>query len=136
MFQEFADLQHVPAWLKVFLYLGLWGLKVFAVIVGVIIALAMSGDINSDGTVKISRGLIVRFTSGVMSSLYMGQSAIELIDAKMSISHQGTVMLLVAVFSWVLLGAVYQGFAMLRGKSLSEIGSELAAVIKAIMGIK
>lgn len=134
--QELADLQHVPAWVKFFLYLGIWGFKIFGVIIGVIIALAMSGDIKPDGTVKISRGLIIRFSSGVMSSLYMGQSVIELINPKMSVSHQGTVMLLVAVFSWLLLGIFYQAFAMLRGKTASEVALELAAVIKAIMGIK
>lgn len=134
--QELADLQHVPAWVKFFLYLGIWGFKILGVIIGVIIALAMSGDIKPDGTIKISRGLIIRFSSGVMSSLYMGQSVIELIDPKMSVSHQGTVMLLVAVFSWLLLGIFYQAFAMLRGKTASEVALELAAVIKAIMGIK
>ena len=135
--QEFADLQHVPWWLKIFIYFGIWGFKFFAVIVGVIIALSMSGDIKPDGTVKISRGLIVRFTSGAISSLYMGQSVIELIDPKMSLSHQGTVMLLVAVFSWLALGIVYQCIAMMRGKTLSEVTSEVTAVIKAIiMGIK
>lgn len=114
-----------------------WFLKVFVVIIGVLFALILSGDIDSNGNFKVTPSLIIRCAFGVTFSLFGGQAFIEyqgLLDK--SVMCHGFIMLMFAVFGLLIVGIVYQAVAMWRGKTLAEIIGEVKAAFGAIFGGK
>ena len=112
-----------------------WFLKIFAAIIGAIFALVLSGDIDKEGKVKISTGLIIKFVFSISISLFGGQTFIDYyaLEAKSIMTH-GFIMLMFAVFGMLIVGIVYQAVALYRGKSLSEIISEVKTAFAAIFG--
>nr|WP_010591348.1 hypothetical protein [Acinetobacter bereziniae] len=97
-------------------------LKIIAAIVGAIFALTLSGDINTQGQIKITIGVIMKFTFSVAISLYGGSAFIEYYELS-HYSHmaQGFVMLLFAIFGLLCIGIAYQSLQLLKGKSFNEI---------------
>lgn len=114
-----------------------WFAKIIAAIVGAIFALVLSGDIDKDGRVQISTGLIIKLAFSVSFSLMGGQAFIDYfeLEAKSVMTH-GFIMLMCAVFGMLIVGIVYQSMALLRGKSLSEIITEVKTAFAAIFGGK
>ena len=107
--------------------------KVVAAIVGALLALVLSGDIDKDGYIKIRRGVVLRFGLGVGTSLFGGSYIIETYGmTHLSAMAQGSVFLLTAVFGLLAIGILYQSVEMLRGKTLSEIAIEVSSAFKAI----
>ena len=107
--------------------------KVFAAVVGTVFALALSGDIDTKGRLQITWGVVLKFTFAVTLSLYGGTATIELFHLQQfSPATHGFIMLCFAVFGMVIIGVVYQSLALLRGKSLVDIGAEVGGAIKAI----
>lgn len=107
--------------------------KLIAAIVGAILALILSGDIDKDGYIKIRRGVVLRFTLGVCTSLFGGSYIIEVYEMEhLTAMSQGSVFLLTAVFGLLSIGVLYQSIEMMRGKTLSEIAVEVSSAFRAI----
>ena len=112
-----------------------WIIKVVPAIVGAILALVLSGDIDKNGKIQVSLGVIGKFLFSVSVSLYGGSAFIEYYElSKYSHMAQGFVMLMFAVFGLLAIGILYQSIALMRGKPLSEVISEVKAAFISILG--
>lgn len=110
-----------------------WFIKIIAAVIGAIFALTLSGDIDTEGRLKINPNVIMKFTFSVAISLYGGSAFIEFYDLH-TYSHmaQGFVMFLFAVFGMMCIGITYQSVQLMKGKPLSEIAGEIKETFKAI----
>ena len=110
-----------------------WLFKIMAAVIGAIFALTLSGDIDTQGRIKITMGVIMKFTFSVAISLYGGSVFIEYYDLK-HYTHmaQGFVMLIFAIFGRLCIGIAYQSVQLLKGKSFNEIISEVKEAFGAI----
>ena len=114
-----------------------WVIKIFPAIVGAILALVLSGDIDKEGKIQVSLGVISKFLFSVSVSLYGGSAFIEYYElSKYSHMAQGFVMLMFAVFGLLAIGIVYQSIALMQGKSLAEVIAEVKAAFVAIVSGK
>ena len=112
-----------------------WIIKVVPAVVGAILALVLSGDIDKEGKIKVSFGVISKFLASVTVSLYGGSAFIEHFNLlTKSIMYQGFVMLIFAVFGLLAIGIAYQSIALLKGKTIAEVISEIKAAFIAIWG--
>lgn len=110
-----------------------WFLKIIAAVIGAIFALTLSGDIDTQGRIKITIGVIMKFVFSVAISLYGGSAFIEYFElGHYSHMAQGFIMLLFAIFGMLCIGIVYQAIRMMDGKKLSEIVGEIRESFKAI----
>ena len=111
-----------------------WVIKAVPAVVGAILALVLSGDIDKNGKIQVSMGVICKFLFSVSVSLYGGSAFIEYFDlSKYSHMAQGFVMLIFAVFGLLAIGVVYQSIALMQGKPLSEVISEVKAAFISII---
>ena len=112
---------------------GIPWLFIIAAVVGAIFALTLSGDIDTEGRIKITMGVIMKFTFSVAISLYGGSAFIEYYGWHVY-SHmtQGFVMLIFAVFGMLCIGIVYQAVQLMKGKSISEIAFEVKETFRSI----
>ncbi len=114
-----------------------WIIKVVPAIVGAILALVLSGDIDKEGKIQVSLGVIAKFLFSVSVSLYGGAAFIEYHDLNnYSQMAQGFVMLMFAVFGLLAIGIVYQSIALLKGKSISAVIAEIKSAFVAIVSGK
>lgn len=114
-----------------------WVIKVIPAIVGAILALVLSGDIDKDGKIQISMGVICKFAASLTVSLYGGAAFIEHFDlVAKSLMFQGFIMFLFAVFGLLAIGIFYQAFALMKGKPLHEVIADIKSAFLAIWGIK
>lgn len=114
-----------------------WIIKVVPAVVGAILALVLSGDIDKNGKIQVSLGVIGKFLFSVSVSLYGGSAFIEYYDlSKYSHMAQGFVMLMFAVFGLLAIGILYQSIALLKGKSISAVIAEIKSAFVAIIGGK
>ncbi len=111
-----------------------WIIKIVPAVVGAILALVLSGDIDKDGKIEVSLNVIVKFMASVTVSLYGGSAFIEYSSWQLSIMSQGAIMLFFAVFGLLGIGIVYQSMALLQGKPMSEVLHEVKAAFLAIWG--
>ena len=110
-----------------------WLFKIIAAVVGAIFALTLSGDIDTEGRIKITMGVIVKFVFSVAISLYGGAAFIEYYSlGHYSHMAQGFVMLIFAVFGMLCIGIVYQAVQLMKGKSISEIAFEVKETFRSI----
>ena len=112
-----------------------WVIKLVPAVVGAILALVLSGDIDKEGKIQVTLGLIGKFLFSVSVSLYGGAAFIEYYELN-QYSHmaQGFVMLIFAVFGLLTIGIVYQSIALMQGKSIAEVITEVRAAFVAIIG--
>lgn len=111
-----------------------WLIKIIPAVVGAILALVLSGDIDKTGKIQVSLGVITKFIFSVLVSLYGGAAFIEYYElSKYSHMAQGFVMLMFAVFGLLLIGIFYQSIALLNGKPLPEVISEIKAAFISIV---
>ena len=114
-----------------------WIIKVVPAVVGAILALVLSGDIDKNGKIQISLGVIGKFLFSVSVSLYGGSAFIEYYElSKYSHMAQGFVMLMFAVFGLLAIGIAYQSIALLKGKSMSAVIAEIKSAFIAIVSGK
>ena len=114
-----------------------WILKLIPAVVGAILALVLSGDIDKEGKIQVSLGVIGKFLFSVSVSLYGGSAFIEYYElSKYSHMAQGFVMLMFAVFGLLAIGIVYQSIALMQGKSISAVIAEVKAAFVAIVSGK
>ncbi|EQA4397608.1 hypothetical protein ACX2RO_003876 [Acinetobacter baumannii] len=114
-----------------------WVLKIFPAVIGAILALVLSGDIDKEGKIKVSMGVVTKFACSVTVSLYGGSAFIEHFKyLDHSTMFQGFIMLIFAVFGLLVIGIIYQSIALLKGKSMSEVIAEVKAAFVSIIGGK
>ena len=114
-----------------------WIIKVVPAIVGAILALVLSGDIDKEGKIQVSLGVIAKFLFSVSVSLYGGAAFIEYYELdKYSHMAQGFVMLMFAVFGLLFIGIFYQSIALMKGKPLHEVIVEIKQAFVAILSSK
>lgn len=112
-----------------------WIIKIIPAIVGAILALVLSGDIDKKGKIQVTVSVIGKFAASVTVSLYGGSAFIEHFEMlKTSTMYQGFIMLMFAVFGLLAIGIVYQAVEMWKGKSLPEVIAEIKAAFLAILG--
>ena len=100
--------------------------KILAAIVGAVLSLVLSSDIDNEGKIKVSTGVLMKFTFSVCISLYGGEAFIEQFNLQdKSVMYHGAIMLTFAVFGMLLLVIIYQSIPMLKGKPISEIFKEI-----------
>lgn len=110
-----------------------WIFKISAAIIGAIFALTLSGDIDTEGRIKITLGVIMKFTFSVAISLYGGSAFIEYYElGHYSHMAQGFVMLIFAIFGMLLIGIWYQAIQLLKGKPISELIFEIRSAFKSM----
>ncbi|WP_151790193.1 hypothetical protein [Acinetobacter junii] len=111
-----------------------WVLKIFPAVIGAILALVLSGDIDTNGKIQVSLGVITKFVCSVTVSLYGGSAFIEHYGyLTSSTMFQGFIMLMFAVFGLLFIGIAYQSIALLKGKTVSEVIAEIKAAFVAIL---
>ena len=111
-----------------------WVIKAVPAVVGAILALVLSGDIDKNGKIQVSISVIGKVLFSVSVSLYGGSAFIEYYDlSKYSHMAQGFVMLIFAVFGLLAIGILYQSIALMQGKPLSEVISEVKAAFISII---
>lgn len=112
-----------------------WIIKIIPAIVGAILALVLSGDIDKKGKIQVTVSVICKFAASVTVSLYGGSAFIEHFEMlKTSTMYQGFIMLMFAIFGLLAIGIVYQAIEMWKGKSLPEVIAEIKAAFLAILG--
>ena len=110
-----------------------WLLKIAAAILGAILALILSGDIDTEGRIKITVGVILKFTISVAISLYGGSAFIEYYQlTSYTLMSQGFVMLIFAVFGMLMIGISYQSLQLMKGKPAAAVISEVKAAFIAL----
>lgn len=110
-----------------------WLFKIIAAVVGAIFALTLSGDIDTEGRIKITLGVVMKFVFSVAISLYGGAAFIEYYSlGHYSHMAQGFVMLIFAIFGMLCIGIVYQAVQLMKGKSISEIAFEVKETFRSI----
>ena len=111
-----------------------WVIKAVPAVVGAILALVLSGDIDKNGKIQVSMGVICKFLFSVSVSLYGGSAFIEYYELNQySQMTQGFVMLIFAVFGLLAIGILYQSIALMQGKPLLEVISEVKAAFISII---
>ena len=114
-----------------------WVIKLIPAVVGAILALVLSGDIDANGKIQVSLGVITKFVCSVTVSLYGGSAFIEHYGyLTSSTMFQGFIMLMFAVFGLLIIGIAYQSIALLKGKSISAVIAEVKAAFVAIISGK
>lgn len=114
-----------------------WFLKIFPAVIGAILALVLSGDIDTNGKIQVSLGVITKFVCSVTVSLYGGTAFIEHYGyLNTSIMFHGFIMLMFAVFGLLFIGIAYQSIALLKGKTVSEVIAEIKSAFVAIISGK
>ena len=114
-----------------------WFIKLVPAVVGAILALVLSGDIDANGKIQVSLGVITKFVCSVTVSLYGGSAFIEHYGfLKTTIMFQGFIMLMFAVFGLLIIGIAYQSIALLKGKSMSDVIAEIKSAFVAIISGK
>lgn len=110
-----------------------WIFKIMAAVIGAIFALTLSGDIDTEGRIKVTLGVIMKFTFSVAISLYGGSAFIEWQHLQ-QYSHmaQGFVMLMFAIFGMLLIGIWYQAIQLLKGKPINELITEVKLAFRAM----
>ena len=109
-------------------------LKVFAVIIGAVFALSLTGDIDKDGKLKLSFGVFVKVAFSAAFGFLSGSWLIEYMGwGYWSYASHGFVMMLCSVFGMTLVGIVYQATLLsFTGKTLGEIIAEIKVTFKSI----
>ena len=111
-----------------------WVIKAVPAVVGAILALVLSGDIDKNGKIQVSMVVIFKFLFSVSVSLYGGSAFIEYYELNQySQMAQGFVMLIFAVFGLLAIGILYQSIALMQGKPLSEVITEVKAAFISII---
>lgn len=109
-------------------------IKVFAVIIGAVFAMTLTGDIDSDGKLKLSFGVFVKITFSAVFGFLSGAWLIEYMRwGYWSYASHGFVMMLCSVFGMTLVGIVYQATLLsLKGKAMNEVITEIKTTFKSI----
>lgn len=106
-----------------------------AAMAGVILALILSKDIDIEGKIKITPKLIILGVIALIGSIHGGDFLIEVFGLHdYSTSAKNFVTFLTAVLVLVVMGVIYRGVELMRGKTIVQIMIEVSQAVRAIMG--
>lgn len=110
-------------------------IKLIAVIIGGVVALVLSGDIDKEGKIKINASVILKFTSSVMIGFYIGEFCIDWYDWKhLGYFSQGAIMMMFSVFGMLIMGIIYQAIQVsFKNKSLIDVINEVKRALGALL---
>ena len=114
-------------------------ITLIAICAGIILALVLSGDIDKDGYIKITRGVMLRFFSAFIISLFAGSFIIDVWHLQyLNLYSQGFIFFMTAVFGLLSIGVVYQSIKLMGGKSFGAVIGEIMSAFIAIFskGVK
>lgn len=104
-----------------------------AVLAGIILAMVLSGDIDKDGYIKITRGVVIKFVAAVCASLFVGSLIIDVWHLQyLGIMSQGCIFFMTAVFGLLSIGVIYQSIQLMGGKSFGAVVVEVVGAFIAI----
>ncbi len=107
--------------------------KPLLAIIGALLGLVFSGDIDKDGKLKINTFVLIKATASVAISLTGTPVFLQYYDLlHMNNAGQGFIYLMLGIFGLLVVGIVYRAVEMLKGKSFSEIVIEIKQAIFAI----
>lgn len=111
-----------------------FAVKIIGVIIGAVFALTLTGDIDTDGKLKLSLGVLIKIAFSAYFGFLAGAWLIEYMGwGNWSHASHGFVMMLCSVFGMTLVGAVYQAIKLsTTDKTPSEIVREVKDTSKAI----
>lgn len=114
-------------------------IKLLALIVGGILSLVFSGDINLDNDnnvrLTISMKVVLKLLCAIVVGLHFGDFTVDYFDYEnMDYYSKAVFYLLSSMFGMLALGTVYRSFQLtFTDKTLSEIVAEVKDVVKALM---
>lgn len=104
-----------------------------AIAAGIVLSLVLSKDIDKDGYIKITRGVIIRFFLAVCFSIFVGSLIIDVWHLQyLGILSQGCIFFLTAVFGLLVVGIFYQSIELMRGEPLGKVIAEVMSAFVAI----
>lgn len=113
--------------------------KLFALIVGGIISLVLSGDIRLDNednaNLKINLKIILKITCAVGLGLFIGEFVIDYYDFEyLNYYAQAIFYLIASAFGMLIFGVIYRSIQLtFTDKTLSQIVSEIKSITKAFI---
>lgn len=113
--------------------------KLFALIIGGIISLVLSGDINLDNQsnpqLNINLKVILKLICSVGTGLFLGEFTIDYWDFEhLNYYSQAIFYLLFSAFGMLIFGIIYRSVQLtLTDKKLSEVVTEIKNTIKALI---
>ena len=110
--------------------------KGIGAVVGAVAAMILGGYIKPDGSFKLTRGLILNLFVSFSISIYGGSAFIDFygLQGKTMMTH-GFIMLMAGVLGMVSISVLYQAIALMRGKSLSEVATEVVSAFVAVKNV-
>lgn len=114
-------------------------IKLFALIVGSLISLVLSGDIdvdkNNNAKLIINLKVILKITCAIGLGLFAGEFTIDMFDFKrLNYYAQALFYVIFAAFGMLVVGILYRGLQLqFTDKSLSQIVEEIKNVVKALI---
>lgn len=113
--------------------------KLFALIVGGIISLVLSGDIRLDNqenaNLRINIKIILKITCAIGLGLFLGEFTIAYFDFEhLNYYAQAVFYLIASSFGMLIFGIIYRSIQLtFTDKTLSEIIAEIKNIIKALI---
>lgn len=116
-----------------------WLIKFFALFIGGIISLVLSGDINIDdndnATLKINMRVIIKLLCSIGLGLFLGEFIIDYFDYEhLNYYSQSAVLMAFSVFGMLIFGILYRSVQLtMSDKTLSQIVIEIKQTVKAFL---
>lgn len=116
-----------------------WLIKFFALFIGGIISLVLSGDINIDdndnATLKINMRVIIKLLCSIGLGLFIGEFIIDYFDYEhLNYYSQSAVLMAFSVFGMLIFGILYRSVQLtMSDKTLSQIVIEIKQTVKAFL---
>lgn len=113
--------------------------KLFALIVGGLISLVLSGDINLDkddnAKLNVNLKVILKITCAIGLGLFAGEFVIDMFDFEhLNYYAQAVFYLIFSAFGMLIFGTVYRSWQLtFTDKTLSEIVGEIKNIVKALI---
>lgn len=110
------------------------GIKILAVIIGAVFALTLTGDIDQNGKLKLSIGVLVKLSFSAFFGFLIGGFVIEYFNlSNYSYYTHGSIMMLCSLFGMTFVGILYQSIILATtDKTPSQIVKEIKETFKAI----
>lgn len=113
--------------------------KLFALIVGGLISLVLSGDINLDkddnANLTLNLKIIIKITCAIGLGLFLGEFTIDYFDFEhLNYYAQALFYLIFSAFGMLVFGTIYRSWQLTTSdKTLSEIVGEIKNIVKALI---
>lgn len=114
-------------------------IKLFALAIGALVALALSGDIELDkqehARLKINLFIVIKISCAIGTGLFLGEFIVDWWDLDhLNYYAQALFFLIASAFGMLILGIIYRSIQLtFTDKTLHEIISELKRIIRAFI---